>query len=281
VGRISSSTTALMTKAPGGRRCESAPPGEEAELEDQEERPVMTKGCGGASARPYASLAADLLASRGAGRPLADETRSSMESRFGHDFSAVRVHTDERAAAMNEALNAEALTSAADIYFRHGRYDPQSSSGRRLLAHELTHVVQQAASSPSASRLHAAAATVQARGARLQRFSLNGFPPAEKAAMIAAIPVATGKVKACSKLSWYGKRDIPIALNNVRYDYVPDLRLCGWTFPTSWYIEVGKSAFGSSCCDLASTLAHEAAHTVFYTESRARKMECNCFGCSC
>ncbi len=116
----------------------------------------------------------------------------------------------------------------------------------------------------------------------IQRFSLKGFPKTEEAAMRTAIPKAIAKVKACSKLSWYGKRDIPIALNNSRYDYVPDLGLCGWTFPTSWYIEVGEKAFDAShCCDLESTLAHEASHTVFYTEGRARTMECNCFGCSC
>ena len=100
--------------------------------------------------------------------------------------------------------------------------------------------------------------------------------------MRAAVPAAVSKVKSCSKLSWYGKSEIPKALNFVRYDYVPELGACGWTFPASWYIEIGKKAFDPSrCCDLPSTLAHEASHTVLYTESRARKMECDCFGCSC
>jgi len=216
---------------------------------------------------------------RDGGSPLSEETRSFMEPSFGRDFSAVRVHTDHQATSMTEQLNAEAFTSGRDIYFREGRYDPTSLSGKRLLAHELTHVVQQGAISPSER-------SISGEGVfgpnYIQCFRLNGFPAAEEAAMKAAIPIAVSKVKSCSKLSWYGKRDIPIALNMVRYDYVPDLGLCGWTFPTSWYIEVGKEAFNKNvCCDLPSTLAHEAAHTVFYTESRARKMECNCFGCSC
>ena len=74
----------------------------------------------------------------------------------------------------------------------------------------------------------------------------------------------------------------PILHLQQRYDYKEDLGLCGWTFPASWYIEIGKDAFSTSkCCDLASTIAHEASHTELRTEAGARKLECNCFGCSC
>jgi hypothetical protein len=98
--------------------------------------------------------------------------------------------------------------------------------------------------------------------------------------MNAAVPAAIAKVKACSDLSRYGKLEIPAALDFVRYDYVPDLGFCGETFPSSWYIKIGKEAFDTSrCCDLPSTLAHEASHTAFYTEGKSRKMECNCFKC--
>ncbi|NOZ70116.1 MAG: DUF4157 domain-containing protein [Deferribacteres bacterium] len=66
-----------------------------------------------------------------------------MERRFGADFSSVRVHTDSNAVQMNRQLNAQAFTYGKDIYFGAGRYSPGTASGRRLLAHELTHVVQQ------------------------------------------------------------------------------------------------------------------------------------------
>lgn len=69
--------------------------------------------------------------------------RGSMESWFGHDFSAVRVHTDGTAAASARAIRAQAYTVGNDVVFDRGRYAPDSTSGRRLLAHELTHVVQQ------------------------------------------------------------------------------------------------------------------------------------------
>jgi hypothetical protein len=77
------------------------------------------------------------------GQPLDRPTRTIMESRFGHDFSGVRIHTDEKAAASARALNASAYAVGREIVFGEGRYAPESSEGRRLLAHELTHVVQQ------------------------------------------------------------------------------------------------------------------------------------------
>jgi hypothetical protein len=66
-----------------------------------------------------------------------------MEGCFGVDLSAVRIHTDGAAAALNRAVRAEAFTTGTDVFFAPGRYDPSSSAGRGLLAHELTHVVQQ------------------------------------------------------------------------------------------------------------------------------------------
>lgn len=95
--------------------------------------------------------AAPLVADRAAvdsvvnrpGRPLDASTRSFMESRIGYDFSRVRVHTDGSAAASARALGAQAYTSGTTVVFGAGRFAPESSEGRRLLAHELTHVVQQ------------------------------------------------------------------------------------------------------------------------------------------
>jgi hypothetical protein len=80
---------------------------------------------------------------KGNGSPLPDELRADVEARFGTDFSAVRVHADGEAGKLNRDLRARAFTHGSDIYFGAGRYDPDSSAGRRLLAHELTHVVQQ------------------------------------------------------------------------------------------------------------------------------------------
>ena len=86
---------------------------------------------------------------RSPGRPLDDATRGFMESRFGHDFSGVRVHTGGRAAESAQAVNALAYTVGNHVAFDSGQYAPGGTEGKRLLAHELTHVVQQQGS-PSA-----------------------------------------------------------------------------------------------------------------------------------
>ncbi|MBD0372209.1 MAG: DUF4157 domain-containing protein [Pyrinomonadaceae bacterium] len=80
---------------------------------------------------------------RSQGRPLDSETRAFMESRFDHDFSQVRVHTDAKAAESARAVNAVAYTVGPDVVFGAGMYSPATPGGQRLLAHELTHVVQQ------------------------------------------------------------------------------------------------------------------------------------------
>ena len=83
------------------------------------------------------------------GQPLDPATRAFMEPRFGHDFSRVRVHTDPVAARSAQAVDANAYTVGAEVVFGAGRYAPASHDGRRLVAHELAHVVQQRASGTS------------------------------------------------------------------------------------------------------------------------------------
>ena len=83
------------------------------------------------------------------GDPLDPAARSFMEPRFGRDFSSVRVHTDARAGASAHAVDARAYTVGNSIVFRPGSYQPHSTAGRRLLAHELSHVAQQSTHTPS------------------------------------------------------------------------------------------------------------------------------------
>ncbi|MCS7061544.1 MAG: DUF4157 domain-containing protein [Anaerolineae bacterium] len=99
-----------------------------------------------------ADIERELAASKGAGAPLPPDTRAMMENRLGADFSGVRVHTGAQANALNRQLGAQAFTHGADIYVDEGKYNPRSSAGQRLLAHELTHVAQQQAA-PSLRRL--------------------------------------------------------------------------------------------------------------------------------
>ena len=86
-----------------------------------------------------------LSSSQGWGSSLDDNTRGEMESSFGADFSQVRVHTGGEATQLSQDLGAKAFTHGPDIYFNQGQYSPNSSDGKHLLAHELTHTVQQGA----------------------------------------------------------------------------------------------------------------------------------------
>ena len=81
--------------------------------------------------------------SRGGGQSLDRGVQAQMGQALNADFSGVRVHTDAGADGLSRSLSAKAFTTGSDIYFRQGDYNPGSSSGRELLAHELTHVVQQ------------------------------------------------------------------------------------------------------------------------------------------
>jgi len=80
---------------------------------------------------------------KGSGTNMDPHTQSFMENRFGSDFSDVKIHTGNEAIQMNRELNAKAFTTGSDIYFNEGRYQPGTSDGKQLLAHELTHTIQQ------------------------------------------------------------------------------------------------------------------------------------------
>jgi hypothetical protein len=90
---------------------------------------------------------------RSPGQPLDASTRGEMESRFRQDFSQVRVHTDSLAAESAQSVKAEAYTVGHKVVFGAGRYEPASAEGRRLLAHELAHVLQQRTDAHAPTRL--------------------------------------------------------------------------------------------------------------------------------
>jgi hypothetical protein len=86
-----------------------------------------------------------LSATQGQGAALSGPVRNDMEGAIGADFSGVRIHTGSQAAQMNRSLNAHAFTHGNNIYFNEGQYDTNSTAGKHLLAHELTHTIQQGA----------------------------------------------------------------------------------------------------------------------------------------
>ena len=118
---------------------------EEEEIQEKEEEEVVQKQSTSAG-DDGSNIENQLSSSKGGGSPLDSGTQSEMESGFGADFSGVRVHNDSNAVQMNQELGSQAFTNGNDIYFNEGKYNPDSDSGKHLLAHELTHTVQQGAS---------------------------------------------------------------------------------------------------------------------------------------
>lgn len=90
-----------------------------------------------------AEFESDLNAARNGGAPLDPTFRAKIEPAMGADFSQVKVHTDSTAAQLNQSIQAKAFTTGQDIFFKQGEYNPKSRGGQELLAHELTHVIQQ------------------------------------------------------------------------------------------------------------------------------------------
>ncbi len=113
---------------------------EAAQMKEEEEAAVQTKGGGPASTT---AIEHQLKRNKGKGSPLSGDAKTEMEQGFGADFSDVKIHTDSEAAEMADALGAQAFTHGNDVYFNEGKYDPQQKEGKHLLAHELTHTIQQ------------------------------------------------------------------------------------------------------------------------------------------
>jgi len=111
--------------------------------EEEEEETLQAKEVPGHTAIVTPDLETSIHSLRGGGQPLNPATRAFMEPRFGHDFSQVRIHTDGKAAESTRAVNALAYTVGRDVVFGAKQYAPETMNGQRLLAHELTHVLQQ------------------------------------------------------------------------------------------------------------------------------------------
>ena len=113
--------------------------------EKEKEEGMVQQKSEGTNATASPSLSNRIESSAGKGKSLPQKTLHEMQSSFGVNFRHVNIHTDSGSVQMNRELSAQAFTHGSDIYFNSGKYNPETSGGRLLLAHELTHVVQQGA----------------------------------------------------------------------------------------------------------------------------------------
>lgn len=121
----------------GGLQRQEGGPGED------EEEPLQMKSASGARLTAGRSFSGRLATAAKGGRPLDVATREAFEPRFGRDLSHVRLHDDSQASVLSRDINARAFTHGRDIYFATGQFDPRSTQGRHLLAHEIAHTLQQ------------------------------------------------------------------------------------------------------------------------------------------
>lgn len=110
---------------------------EEGKLQAKSEDPILAGG------ELSGDVESSVQSAKSGGQSLDDTMRGSMENAFNADFSSVKIHNDTQSDSLNRSLSARAFTSGQDIFFRNGEYNPSSSSGQELLAHELTHTIQQ------------------------------------------------------------------------------------------------------------------------------------------
>ena len=152
------------------------------EPEEEEEEMLQAKSREDATSEVTNDLESQINAIRGGGRLLAESERAHFEPRFGYDFSQVRLHTDTQAVESAQALNARAFTIGSDVVFGDGQYSSETREGQRLMAHELTHVVQQGATSKLQVKLSGAIqrqeeepAPTQAAASALTQFTGSNF----------------------------------------------------------------------------------------------------------
>jgi hypothetical protein len=126
---------------------DAAPTGNTAQRRVQRAPAAPTIGLEGGDVD--ADTSSRIQRARSGGSPLDDSLRRTMEGGFGADFSRVRVHTDSTANGLSERIQAKAFTTGSDIFFSKGAYSPDTSQGQKLVAHELTHTIQQGAAAPA------------------------------------------------------------------------------------------------------------------------------------
>jgi hypothetical protein len=140
-----------VTDVPAGERADGPPTGGEIRRKNTGPRRTSSEGLGPDGTVPEA-LTARLAALSDGGQPLPSAVRSFFEPRFGRDLGDVRLHTDPAAGELARSLDARAFTLGSSIVFGPGEYAPGNAAGRHLIAHELTHVLQQANHASSGAR---------------------------------------------------------------------------------------------------------------------------------
>ncbi|MCB8920847.1 MAG: DUF4157 domain-containing protein [Ardenticatenaceae bacterium] len=158
-------------------------PASTLQRQEEEELQMKSSVVGAQGGELAGDLEQTIQGARGSGQPLSGAVRGPMEQAFGADFSGVRVHTGGQSDALNRSIQARAFTTGQDIFFRSGEYNPGNQTGQELLAHELTHTIQQG---KSVQRTAVQRLTIKERMAMLAGHGLTD-PTVQKAAIVKRI----------------------------------------------------------------------------------------------
>jgi hypothetical protein len=131
----------------------TAPQRQEENQEELQAKSTLKSGEAIAGGEASTDLNRAINSARGGGQPLDAGLQQSMGQAMGADFSGVKIHTDAQSDQLNQSIQAKAFTTGQDVFFRQGAYDPGSRGGQELIAHELTHVVQQNGGAVARNRL--------------------------------------------------------------------------------------------------------------------------------
>jgi uncharacterized protein DUF4157 len=195
--------------------------------EEEEEEELQAKATSGHISEVNSNFESHIQSFKGGGQPLSENDRTFFEPRFGRDFSNVRIHWDNAATQVNQELGARAFTHGRNIYFGAGQYTPKSREGRRLLIHELTHVVQQGDVQGSSTLVQREPFFEYVRELAKKRDSLRK----------AALELAKGSTKTERVLKFVGKWGRNASPFNIAMTYVK----LNWK-GVSYWMDVRKSA---------------------------------------
>lgn len=135
---------------------------------EEEEEMMQTKPKSGTATSASPAMSSAITSQKGRGQNLSASSRKFFTSGFGTSFNNVKIHNGALAHKLNQQLNSRAFTVGSDIFFRQGEYSPETSRGKRLLAHELTHVIQQKGMKDATARR------------KIQRLSIGPGPTADR-----------------------------------------------------------------------------------------------------
>ncbi len=167
-----------------------------------EDEQAQAKGTTDVSPQVAPNVEGRIQSMRGSGQSLPDHTRGFFESRMGYDLSGVRIHADAQAGEVAGHLNAQAFAIGQDVFFNTGRYEPQTHQGKWLLAHELTHTVQQTPSvqqTPTAQRKASTTLSLSPHGVIRRKVGAGGPKAPSSPAQDPAFQAMVKKAKAAAK----------------------------------------------------------------------------------